>query len=217
MQRLRAFGLPSALLLALVCACSSMYYGTMEKFGVYKRDILVDRVEEARDAQKEAKEQFRSALAAFRQVAGFEGGELEDLYERLQTEYERSEDRVGDVHERIESIEKVSGDLFDEWKDELGEIKDADLRRKSNAQLDETRERYGELIDSMRRAEKKMQPVLVAFHDHVLFLKHNLNARAIASLQGKLPEIEDDVEALIRDMESSIAEADEFIGNLEAE
>ena len=29
-----------------------------------------------------------------------------------------------------------------------------------------------------------MKPVLAAFHDQVLVLKHNLNARAIASLEG---------------------------------
>jgi hypothetical protein len=31
--------------------CSSMYYGAMEKLGVHKRDIMVDRVKEARDSQ----------------------------------------------------------------------------------------------------------------------------------------------------------------------
>jgi len=28
--------------------CSTMYYGTMEKLGVHKRDIMVDRVKAAR-------------------------------------------------------------------------------------------------------------------------------------------------------------------------
>jgi nitrogen fixation-related uncharacterized protein len=30
--------------------CSKAYYGAMEKVGIHKRDILVDRVEGARDA-----------------------------------------------------------------------------------------------------------------------------------------------------------------------
>ena len=38
-------------------ACQKAYYSTMEKFGVHKRDIMVDRVGEARDSQEEAKEQ----------------------------------------------------------------------------------------------------------------------------------------------------------------
>ena len=43
-------------------SCRSAYYKTMEAFGRHKRDLLVDRVEEARDAQEDAKEQFQSAL-----------------------------------------------------------------------------------------------------------------------------------------------------------
>jgi len=33
-------------------------------------------------------------------------------------------------------------------------------------------------------AEDQIAPVLKAFHDQVLFLKHNLNSRAIGSLKG---------------------------------
>ncbi len=67
------------------------------------------------------------------------------------------------------------------------------------------------MIRAMRRAESKMDPVLSAFNDQVLFLKHNLNAKAVASLKGELASVETDIAALIREMESSIAEANEFI------
>jgi len=67
----------------------------------------------------------------------------------------------------------------------------------------------------MRSAEARMEPVLRAFQDQVLFLKHNLNARAIDSLQGELGSIETDVAQLIREMERSIAESDAFISSLQ--
>ena len=35
----------------VLTGCSTVYYNTMEKLGFEKRDILVDRVENARDAQ----------------------------------------------------------------------------------------------------------------------------------------------------------------------
>jgi hypothetical protein len=59
-----------------------------------------------------------------------------------------------------------------------------------------------------------MAPVLAAFKDTVLVLKHDLNAQAVASLQGTVVEIERDVEALIDDMEASIAEADRFVAGM---
>jgi hypothetical protein len=64
-----------------------------------------------------------------------------------------------------------------------------------------------------------MNPVLAAFKDQVLFLKHNLNAQAIASLGSTATQIEGDVARLIKEMEASIGEADDFIkqmGLLEA-
>ena len=56
-------------------SCDSWYYGTMKKFGMEKRDILVKRVTEARKSQEEAKDQFKTALERFKSVIEVEGGE----------------------------------------------------------------------------------------------------------------------------------------------
>lgn len=214
---MRSLARPLALVLLLgtpLAACRGVYYSTMETFGVHKREILVDRVEDGRDAQAEAKQEFESALEHFKAVESFEGGDLEDLYERLRSDLKRCEKRVDDVRDRIDSIETVSEDLFEEWADEIEEIHSPDLSRRSEESLEEAQARYADLIAAMKRAERKMEPVLVAFRDHVLFLKHNLNAQAIASLQGSLVSIETDVADLIREMEASIAEADAFISGM---
>lgn len=204
------------LLVATTAAgCSSLYYGTMERFGYQKRHILADRVEDGRDAQHEAQEQFESAYRRFKTATRFEGGDLEDTYEALDREYRRSEERAEAVREKIRSTEQVAGDLFEEWEHEIGQISRADLRRRSAAQLARTRTRYDRLIAAMKRAERKMDPVLTAFRDQVLFLKHNLNASAIASLESDSAEIQGEVDALVRDMQESIREADAFLAELE--
>jgi hypothetical protein len=205
-----------ALLVATAAAgCSSAYYGAMERFGFEKRHILADRVEDGRDAQRGAQEQFESAFERFKMATRFEGGDLEDTYEALDRDYRRSEQRAEAVRERIRSIEQVAGDLFQEWEDEIELISRADLRRSSARQLARTRTRYERLIAAMKRAERKMDPVLTAFRDQVLFLKHNLNASAIASLESSSAEIQHRVEALVRDMQQSIREADAFLAELE--
>ena len=62
-----------------------------------------------------------------------------------------------------------------------------------------------------------LQPVLVAFRDQVLYLKHNLNAQAISSLKNELVAIEDNVAGLVSEMEASIKEAEQFIEALRRE
>lgn len=194
--------------------CQSAYYATMEKFGVEKRDILVDRVGDAREAQQDAKKQFESALAQFIAVTNFEGGDLQKQYENLKGAYEDSEARANAVHKRIASVEQVATDLFAEWKKELGEYSNSEMRRTSERQLVETQSRYRQLIGAMKSAERKLDPVLAALHDRVLFLKHNLNARAIASLRTERARVESDITSLIREMNKSIAEADRFIQDM---
>jgi hypothetical protein len=209
-QHLLRRAAPLVLMLALT-GCQSIYYGTMEKFGVPKREIMVDRVESARDAQLEAKDQFKTALERFRSVVRVQGGTLEEKYDKLNAELERSQARADRVHERIAAVEDVSEALFDEWEGELKTYSDADLRRRSEQQLDQTRAQYTRLMTAMKRAESRIEPVLRPMRDQVLFLKHNLNAQAIASIGEELTAVQGDVDALVRDMERSIAEAGAFI------
>ena len=203
------------LMVLLLAGCQSAYYSTMEKFGVHKRDIMVDRVTDARDSQEEAKEQFASALERFSSVLEFKGGTLEEKYEQLKDELDRSEKKADEVHKRIAAVEDVSEALFEEWEDELSEYSSASLRKDSKKKLDQTKKQYAKLMTAMKKAEEKIEPVLRPLRDQVLYLKHNLNARAIASLQSELVNIETDVATLIREMETSIREADSFIKTLE--
>jgi len=198
----------------LLAACSPAYYNTMEKFGVYKRDILVDRVEDARDAQEDTKEQFNSALEQFGSVVNYEGGSLEKIYKRLQSEYDDSVDSADDLNERIDDIERVAEDLFEEWQDELNDYSNAKMRRDSAQQLRQTRTEYKQLIRAMRRAQDKIPPVLAVFQDQVLYLKHNLNAQAISALQQEYISIKTDVADLVAEMERSIDEANTFIDSM---
>lgn len=197
-------------------ACSSAYYGAMEKIGIEKRDILVDRVEDARDAQDDASEQFASALDQFRSVVEVDGGDLEDIYDRLNSEYRRSVSEAEEVSERIEEVERVAGDLFEEWEGELEEFSSTQMRRNSALLLADTRKRYSKLMAAMHRAESTMGPVLEAFQDQVLVLKHNLNARAIGALRNELGSIEQDTARLIAEMQKAITEADAFIRSMKS-
>jgi hypothetical protein len=204
-------GVLAALLLG---GCASTYYATMESLGIEKRDILIDRVEEARDAQDDASEQFADALEQFRSVVAFDGGDLEQVYDRLNSEYGQSQTEAEDVSDRIDAVESVAEDLFSEWQTELDEYTRADLRRSSESLLKDTRRRYSQMMKAMRRAEASMEPVLEAFQDQVLVLKHNLNARAIGDLGKELGSIERDTERLISEMQKAIAEADSFIQSM---
>jgi outer membrane murein-binding lipoprotein Lpp len=194
-----------------VAGCTSTGIAIREQFGQAKREQLVSRVKEAQTAQENAKEQFATTMEEFKALTGFDGGDLEKVYSKLEREYERSKSRADTVRDRIRSVDAVSNAMFREWRGELAQYESASLRAASEQQLRDTELRYNDLIGAMKRAEATMDPVLKAFRDRVLFLKHNLNAAAIASLGTTAGELEGDIARLIADMNTSIAEADEFI------
>ncbi len=203
-----------ALMFALP-ACSNMYYQAMESVGVHKREIMVDRVEEARDSQKDAKEEFLTALEQFKSVVDFQGGNLEKEYNRLNDTLQRVEDGADEVHDRIAAVEDVSKALFKEWRAEIDQYNSETLRRSSRRKYDAAQSRYAGLMQAMKRAESRLEPALIPLRDQVLFLKHNLNARAIAGLSSEVVTVQTNVDNLVRDMELAIAQADAFIASLE--
>jgi hypothetical protein len=211
----RALLLVSLLLAIASGGCSSAYYAAYEKVGVYKRDLLKKRVVAARDEQKAAGEQFKDALTRLKEMYGYDGGDLEKAYNHLQTEYNDCATRAEHVHKRIKDMETVADDLFAEWEKEIKEISTPSLQEGSRKQLRLTRERYEGLHTALKDAERSMSPVLTQLHDHVLYLKHNLNAQAIASLKGEAGSIQTDISKLITQMDTAIARADEFIKTLQ--
>ena len=194
-----------------ILGCSTTYYAVWEQLGKEKRHLLADNVENARDEQEKASEQFKDALTQIKELYGFQGGDLEDFYTRLRDNYEGCEERAEAVEKRIAKVEQIAADLFSEWEDELNQMKNETFKAKSRKSLLETKNRYARLNAAMTKAKQSMEPVLVNLRDYVLFLKHNLNAQAIGALKAEVRDIELEVETLIADMNKSIHEADEFL------
>ena len=196
-------------------ACQSTYYAVWEQFGKEKRHLLKDQVEKARDEQEKASEEFTDALTRVKEIYGFEGGDLEDFYDKLNADYKSCEKRADAVTERIEKVRQVANDLFREWEDEIDQMRNPKFKSNSRQSLSNAKNRYARLETAMSKAKKKMDPVLTHLRDYVLYLKHNLNAQAVGALKQEVGQIENEVETLIKDIGNSIREADSFLKNFE--
>lgn len=194
-----------------IAGCQTAYYAAWEKLGKEKRHLLKDQVEEVRSDQEQASEQFKDVLTRIKEMYGFDGGDLEDFYQELKADYEDSQERAEDVSDRIDRVEEIAEDLFKEWEREIAEIENPKFKSKSRASLRETQVRYERLHESMIRSEQSMQPVLKKLEDYVLYLKHNLNAQAIGAIRGEVAEIELEVASLIKDINRSVKDADDFL------
>lgn len=212
--------LPALALLLLagfsLCGCRSTYYSMWETLGKEKRHLLRDEVENAREDQAKASEEFKDALTRIKELTGFHGGELENVYLQLKDDYEDCELRASIIDDRIANVEQIAADLFVEWEAEIGQMTNATFRSNSRQSLARTRSRYNALHGAMVKARSRMDPVLSRLNDYVLYLKHNLNAQAVGALGSEMGRIEADVDVLVRDIERSIEAADAFLKTFEA-
>lgn len=200
----------------VLSGCQSAYYSAMEKVGYQKRDILTSRVKSARESQELAKQEITSVLEEFGKVVSYQGGDLEAQYKKMAGKLEDAEDSADRVRRHVKEVQDVGEALFAEWKEELSLYSSPDLRAKSERQMRATRGRYDDMISAMKRAEGRLEPALKPMRDQVLFLKHNLNARAIAGIKGEVAKVDAQVTLLVNELSRSIAEADKFIKDFEA-
>ena len=190
------------------------YYQAKESMGYPKRNMVVCHVEQACCSLQETKVHFEGALERFKTIVIIDDTTLEYKYKLLQQQYDFCKAKADNVGYRIQAIEEVSKALFTEWEGELNEYTNRSLKSRSRQQLKLSQQHYARLIKSMKRAETKILPVLSAFKDQVLFLKHNLNAQAIAAIENEFIEISIDLSQLIQVMEQTILEANQFVASL---
>lgn len=190
------------------------YLGRTSLLGHHKRDIIVIHVDQTCNSLKSTRDQFQNALQQFKHIVNIEETSLDHHYLLLKRQYEFCQAKADYVSSRIAIIEEVSASLFDEWNEELKQYSNRVLRTKSRQQLKTSKQRYSRLIKTLRKAESRIPPVLSVFKDQVLFLKHNLNAKAIAALQHEFIEIGNDISQLIEVMEITINEASQFVSTL---
>ncbi len=179
--------------------------------GIEDLDKTAQTLSNTKEAQEASQEEFQTALERLSTLINFDGGELQAVYEQLNDDYESSKAAAEEVSDNINAVEQVANDLFDEWRSELYEYQNANMRRQSERTLKDTERQFTRLLVSMRRSEAKMQPVLASLQDNVLYLKHNLNARAIAAIKGEFGNLKRDIQRLIKDMNQSIADSNKFI------
>jgi hypothetical protein len=202
--------------LPLLSSCNSMYFSALEKIGIEKRDLFIKRIKAARNSQVDAKEQFKNALEEYKSVVNVEGGDLESKYSKLSAILDESEKSAEDVKTRVIKVRDVAVSLFQEWKSELSDYSNQELRRDSEKKLDKAKMEYAAMMASMKIASDRLEPALKPLRDNVLYLKHNLNAKAIMALNAEVIRVEEKVDNLIEELSRSIADADEYVKRMES-
>lgn len=178
------------------------------------RDNFIVAIKDANSTQDAVKAQFQNASDQFMQLINFHGGALEDKYVELQKEYLKSKELLNDFQNKINKIKKSASNLFKEWDKEIEQYSDGKIQAKSKELKDESVKQYEMIIVLMERNEQNLEDYLKILGDNVLFLKHNLNSKAVFSLREVSAELQGNINDIILDIDNSITKTNEFIQHM---
>ena len=111
-------------------------------------------------------------------------------------------------------MENEAHRFFAKWMESLDEISSESLRERSQARLNETRVRYGEILAEGRGASAMFEPVMGGLRDQVIFLGHDLNPSAIASLKPDAEKLNAQAESLLSGIERTQSKISDYIASL---
>lgn len=200
--------------LMMVVSCSTVYYNVWEALGKEKRDLLKSNVLKVKEDQDEVQEEFRDTLEKVRSKYKLNGGNLEKIYDQLNGDYEDAKAKSDTLTKRINKVEEIAEDLFEEWEQEAKQITNTTYRRDSLNKRRATMRKFKGMHRAMRRVESSLQPVLTKLKDQVLYLKHNLNAQAIGAFKVEFEKIAREINSLSGQIKKSSRAADDFIANM---
>jgi DNA repair exonuclease SbcCD ATPase subunit len=201
----------TAMAAALFGCKSSTYYEAAETVGYEKREMLIDRLQEARDSQVGAKQQMQTALYTLRRIGSVPETELEDLHDDLATEVNRAKDQLDDLHDDIAAVESVARSLFDDWEDDLAKFENQEARNRSQEELRDTRKRHETLVAELRSSERKLQRIMPRLEDQARVLEHAEELGRSPSLTDDLDDVREEISTLIEELDDSIDRTQRFI------
>lgn len=201
------------LLLSLASACRSTSNGSFLLFGGsgMPQEDLVERVRGAQDEVSEGREDFGAAFNLYQRLSAPQAVELDELSDDFADSIESCAARASDVAERIESVRGEADALFKGWNEQLARFSGETLRKKSEAMMLDTQARAQRVLAALERVEARAQPMLLKLQDYALFFHHNLNARAIATLQDTYKDFDSEFKALEGEFGKAQAEITAFL------
>ncbi len=158
-----------------------------QKVGLSKVDDLVTGIERVHVDAELSKERIAIALETLHTlVAPDFVGDAVIVYSDMLRAIERSDAQMRELRSSVTSMKVSAGPVFAQWTEDLDQFNGEAMRRRSQARLDETRQRYKDIVDSVDPALAGFERFNSSMRDHALFLGHDFNPTAISEIEGDI-------------------------------
>jgi hypothetical protein len=139
---------------------------------------------------------------------------LSNTYADFKSRYDVLITDTEELSSRVKDFKGSCTALFAEWKKEADGIHDLNLRNISLDNLKTAQEDYAKYEKRLDEAEANLIPTAQSLNDHILFIKHLLNAETIKQLDPTVKELEKKLASLLEDMNGLLDETQKYIDSI---
>lgn len=185
--------------------------------GVKQVQQLVKRANSTVGAINETKLQLQKTMAAYDSVLAPDTKDRRDAYNKLQKEMTNTEKKRAQIAERAKEMNTQADTVFKDWEGSTAGIQNADLRKRSEDRLAQTKERFSQIRTTGQQASELYGPFMKSLQDQVTFLGNDLNASAVASLAPDAAKLKAQADELYAAIDRTTAAANANIAALKTQ
>jgi DNA repair exonuclease SbcCD ATPase subunit len=182
--------------------------------GVKQIEQLTKKAGATVEAIANTKMQLQKTMDVYNGLMADDAKDRKSLYKKLQSEMDNTDKRRAEIRVRADEMKAEADTLFKSWADSAAAITNAELRKKSEDRLAQTKASYAEIGTVGQRAIDLYGPVMKALQDQVTYLGHDLNPSAVASLKPAAAKLNDQASDLMKRIDDTISTTNTAIGAL---
>jgi Protein of unknown function (DUF2959) len=170
----------------LPLVCSSCMFGSAPRGPDQVKALMVTIEDVARESETSQKETVAAVQALQKFAAANFGNDALAAYAELKQAVEHSEQREEALRRSLEPMKAAADTLFQSWTTDLDAFGSPELRQRSKERLENNRARFQAILKTAGSALASYTDINRRLRDHVLFFDHDLNAEALAAVQGEV-------------------------------
>lgn len=184
--------------------------------GLKKTDNLIKKAEDLVKSTTSAREQIGKTLDTYNAIWADDTKDVKKVYKSVEGEMKKTEERREDVKKQLDAMKVEADAYFASWKASIAEIGNADLRKKSEARMGETKAKFDGIQGSIAEARQAYEPFITSVKDQWTYLGHDLNPSGISSLKPERDKLNVTAKELFGKIDASTKKATEYINSIRA-
>jgi hypothetical protein len=151
---------------------------------------LVERVERVSAELDASKATMLAAIQKLQAVTAPEfQGDAVLAHKELENTLDDSDDQAKALRKSIDKMRAAAEPVFEQWTKDLEAYSNPEMRARSQQRLAAARERYDSVVAAVEPVLVEYETVNQTLHDHLLFLSHDMNPAAVATIQDDVRSV----------------------------